>query len=111
MFPRIASTCSKSVGPMVPVQKNFQSPRDVTTAGRNDIIMVDGINGIKDIPIEGWMVVKNKRCGELMIDNHWMDNFGMSSDEFDKETGSSDGLQPKKADLSCVHALNATSFA
>ncbi|GJZ81328.1 hypothetical protein Tco_0646322 [Tanacetum coccineum] len=32
--------------------------------------------------------------------------FGMSFDEFDKETGSSDGLQPKKADLSCVHALN-----
>ncbi|GJR33293.1 hypothetical protein Tco_1109525 [Tanacetum coccineum] len=32
--------------------------------------------------------------------------FGMSSDEFDKETRSSDGLQPKQADLSCVHALN-----
>ncbi|GJV22545.1 hypothetical protein Tco_1371565 [Tanacetum coccineum] len=26
--------------------------------------------------------------------------------EFDKETGSSDGLQPKQADLNCVHALN-----
>ncbi|GKF76086.1 hypothetical protein Tco_0225530, partial [Tanacetum coccineum] len=33
-------------------------------------------------------------------------SFGMSVDEFDKETGSSDGLQPKQADLSCVHALN-----
>ncbi|GJQ90371.1 hypothetical protein Tco_0001510 [Tanacetum coccineum] len=33
-------------------------------------------------------------------------SFGMSSDEFDKDTGSSDGLQPKQADLSCVHALN-----
>ncbi|GJU96179.1 hypothetical protein Tco_1320935 [Tanacetum coccineum] len=32
--------------------------------------------------------------------------FGMSFDEFDKETGSSDGLQPKQADLSYVHALN-----
>ncbi|GJR71845.1 hypothetical protein Tco_0084210 [Tanacetum coccineum] len=32
--------------------------------------------------------------------------FGMSSDEFDKETGSFDGFQPKQADLSCVHALN-----
>ncbi|GKE42608.1 hypothetical protein Tco_1469892 [Tanacetum coccineum] len=32
--------------------------------------------------------------------------FGMSFDEFDKETGSSDGLQPKQADLSCFHALN-----
>nr|GEY38021.1 retrovirus-related Pol polyprotein from transposon TNT 1-94 [Tanacetum cinerariifolium] len=28
--------------------------------------------------------------------------FGMSADEFDKETGSSDGLQPKQADLSCI---------
>ncbi|GKE83534.1 hypothetical protein Tco_1557276 [Tanacetum coccineum] len=33
-------------------------------------------------------------------------SFGMNFDEFDKETGSSDGLQPKQADLSCVHALN-----
>nr|GEV52633.1 hypothetical protein [Tanacetum cinerariifolium] len=33
-------------------------------------------------------------------------SFGMCFDEFDKETGSSDGLQPKQADLSCVHALN-----
>ncbi|GKA11120.1 hypothetical protein Tco_0690553 [Tanacetum coccineum] len=33
-------------------------------------------------------------------------SFCMSSDEFDKETGSFDGLQPKQADLSCVHALN-----
>ncbi|GJY49001.1 hypothetical protein Tco_0438957 [Tanacetum coccineum] len=31
---------------------------------------------------------------------------GMSFDEFDKETRSSDGLQPKQADLSYVQALN-----
>ncbi|GKC20544.1 hypothetical protein Tco_1022694 [Tanacetum coccineum] len=35
-----------------------------------------------------------------------IESFGMSSDEFDKETRLSDGLQPKQADLSCVHALN-----
>nr|GEZ03029.1 hypothetical protein [Tanacetum cinerariifolium] len=35
-----------------------------------------------------------------------IDSFGMSTDELDKETGSSAGLQPKQADLSCVHALN-----
>ncbi|GKB24765.1 hypothetical protein Tco_0864166 [Tanacetum coccineum] len=35
-----------------------------------------------------------------------IESFGMSADEFDKETGSSDGMQPKQADLSCVHALN-----
>ncbi|GJU79533.1 hypothetical protein Tco_1281898 [Tanacetum coccineum] len=88
------------------------------------------------------MMVENKCCGEMMIDNHWMDkllkevlkidclcivetdkvihtvktdivklvvdieSFGMNFDEFDKETGSSDGLQPKQADLSCIHALN-----
>nr|GEV20760.1 hypothetical protein [Tanacetum cinerariifolium] len=33
-------------------------------------------------------------------------SLGMSSDEFDKDIGSSDGLQPKQADLSYVHALN-----
>ncbi|GJT56381.1 hypothetical protein Tco_0991435 [Tanacetum coccineum] len=32
--------------------------------------------------------------------------FGKSFDEFDKGTRSSDGLQPKQADLSYVHALN-----
>ncbi|GKD61708.1 hypothetical protein Tco_1299217 [Tanacetum coccineum] len=35
-----------------------------------------------------------------------IESFYMSFDEFDKDTGSSDGLQPKQADLSCVHALN-----
>ncbi|GJS12516.1 hypothetical protein Tco_0406988 [Tanacetum coccineum] len=28
-----------------------------------------------------------------------IESFGMSADEFDKETGSSDGLQPKQVDL------------
>ncbi|GKA36717.1 hypothetical protein Tco_0723282, partial [Tanacetum coccineum] len=32
--------------------------------------------------------------------------FGTSFDDFDKETESSDGLQPMQVDLSCVHALN-----
>ncbi|GKG16420.1 hypothetical protein Tco_0358743 [Tanacetum coccineum] len=32
--------------------------------------------------------------------------FLQETDKFDKETGSSDGMQPKQADLSCVHALN-----
>ncbi|GJV01303.1 hypothetical protein Tco_1334872 [Tanacetum coccineum] len=35
-----------------------------------------------------------------------IESFGMSSDESDKETESFDGLQPKQADLCCVHALN-----
>ncbi|GKD79278.1 hypothetical protein Tco_1341899, partial [Tanacetum coccineum] len=36
--------------------------------------------------------------------------FGLNFDEFDKETGSSDELQPKQADLNCVHALNEPHF-
>nr|GEV32628.1 retrovirus-related Pol polyprotein from transposon TNT 1-94 [Tanacetum cinerariifolium] len=35
-----------------------------------------------------------------------IESFDMSSDEFDKETGSPDGLQPKQVDLSYVHALS-----
>ncbi|GKD93648.1 hypothetical protein Tco_1373485 [Tanacetum coccineum] len=35
-----------------------------------------------------------------------IEGFGISSDEFDKETVSSDRLQPKQADLKCIHALN-----
>ncbi|GJY82094.1 hypothetical protein Tco_0494845 [Tanacetum coccineum] len=40
---------------------------------------------------------------KLMVE---IECFSMSFDESDKETGSSDGLQRKQADLSCVHALN-----
>nr|GEY94312.1 hypothetical protein [Tanacetum cinerariifolium] len=35
-----------------------------------------------------------------------IESSGISVDELDKETGSSDGLQPKQADLSYVHVLN-----
>ncbi|GJR05898.1 auxilin-like protein [Tanacetum coccineum] len=34
--------------------------------------------------------------------SHFLESFGMSSDEFDKETVSSDGLQPKQADLATL---------
>nr|GEW97673.1 hypothetical protein [Tanacetum cinerariifolium] len=35
---------------------------------------------------------------------------GMNDDEFDKETGSSDGLQQEQVDLNYVHALNEPHF-
>ncbi|GJV81807.1 hypothetical protein Tco_1517677 [Tanacetum coccineum] len=35
-----------------------------------------------------------------------IESFDMNSEEFDKEIGSSNGLQPKQVDLSYVHALN-----
>nr|GEW45214.1 ATP-dependent DNA helicase PIF7-like [Tanacetum cinerariifolium] len=40
---------------------------------------------------------------KLMVE---IESFRMSSDKFDEETGSPNGLQPKQADLSYVHALN-----
>ncbi|GJT30971.1 hypothetical protein Tco_0911246, partial [Tanacetum coccineum] len=40
---------------------------------------------------------------KLMVE---IKSFGMSSNEFNKETGLSDGLQPKQPDLNCIHALN-----
>nr|GEW29871.1 hypothetical protein [Tanacetum cinerariifolium] len=40
---------------------------------------------------------------KLVVD---IKSFGMCSDKFDEETGSSDGLQPKQADRCYVHALN-----
>nr|GEY57996.1 hypothetical protein [Tanacetum cinerariifolium] len=40
---------------------------------------------------------------ELVVE---IESFGMSSDKFVEETGLSDELQPKQADLSYVHALN-----
>ncbi|GJY42908.1 hypothetical protein Tco_0431121 [Tanacetum coccineum] len=39
-----------------------------------------------------------------------IESFGMSADELDKETGSSDGLKSKQVDLSYVHALNEPHF-
>nr|GFA55321.1 probable manganese-transporting ATPase PDR2 [Tanacetum cinerariifolium] len=40
---------------------------------------------------------------KLVVD---IESFGKSFDEFDKETGSFGGLQPKQADLNFVYALN-----
>ncbi|GKB55259.1 hypothetical protein Tco_0906012 [Tanacetum coccineum] len=40
---------------------------------------------------------------KLMVE---IECFGISFDDFDKETGSSVGLQLKQADQNCVHALN-----
>ncbi|GKE20262.1 hypothetical protein Tco_1431774 [Tanacetum coccineum] len=58
-----------------------------------------------------WFIVETGKVihtVETDIVKHVVDNesCGKSSDEIDKETGSSDGLQPKQADLSCVHAVN-----
>nr|GFC08619.1 hypothetical protein [Tanacetum cinerariifolium] len=40
---------------------------------------------------------------KLMVE---IESYGMRVNELDKKTWSSDGLQPKQEDLSCIHALN-----
>ncbi|GJV56116.1 hypothetical protein Tco_1457121 [Tanacetum coccineum] len=64
-----------------------------------------GLNIMEHIPIE---IMKEPTTVEtdmvkLMVE---IECFGKEFDEFDKETGSSDGLQPKQTGLSCIHALN-----
>ncbi|GKC28442.1 hypothetical protein Tco_1035736 [Tanacetum coccineum] len=88
--------------------------QDVTTTDRNDIIWLMSSMGSSPCLNTG-IVRPESSWGNSETGKFWKDivklvveikSFGMSSDEFDKETGSSDGLQPKQADLSCVHALN-----
>ncbi|GJT24814.1 retrovirus-related pol polyprotein from transposon TNT 1-94 [Tanacetum coccineum] len=62
--------------------------------------MIDGLSIVKTDKV---IHTVETDIVKLMIE---IKSFGMSSDEFDKETGSSNGLQPKQADLSCIHALN-----
>ncbi|GKE16114.1 hypothetical protein Tco_1423691, partial [Tanacetum coccineum] len=81
--------------------------RDVTTADRNDIMWLMASMGSSPYLNTG---TTNKVIHTMETDKVKqvveIESFGMSSEEFDKETRSSDGLQPKQADLSCVHALN-----
>ncbi|GJT28465.1 hypothetical protein Tco_0908740 [Tanacetum coccineum] len=70
----------------------------------------------EDIPIEVLMI-DELSIVEIDKVNHTVETnmmklvveiecFGVNFDEFDKETGSFDELQPKQADMNCVHALN-----
>ncbi|GJV96943.1 hypothetical protein Tco_1548520 [Tanacetum coccineum] len=61
---------------------------------------MDGCGELNVVVIQLWRLSYRKLVVELRS------VFVMSFDEFDKETRSFDGLQPKQADLSCVHALN-----
>ncbi|GKC94988.1 hypothetical protein Tco_1160430, partial [Tanacetum coccineum] len=102
---------------------------DVTTTDRNDIIWLmasmgslpclntrtirpeSGWGNLEVLMIDYLSIVETKKVihtietniVKLLVE---IESFDMSSDEFDKETWSSDGLQPNQADLSCVHALN-----
>ncbi|GJY39069.1 hypothetical protein Tco_0425433, partial [Tanacetum coccineum] len=102
LLPSISSTCS------------WSGERDVTTTDRNDIIWLMASMGsspclntgtVRPNIVETDKVIHTVETDivKLVVE---IESFGMSFDEFDKETGSSDGLQPKQADLNCVHALN-----
>nr|GEZ83228.1 hypothetical protein [Tanacetum cinerariifolium] len=99
--------------------------RDMTTGDMNDIIWLMASMGSSpclntgtvrpELVREILVVVVSIVETDKVIHNVEIDivklvvkikSFGMNSDEFDKETGSSDRLQPKQADLSCVHAFN-----
>ncbi|GJZ50332.1 hypothetical protein Tco_0604522 [Tanacetum coccineum] len=79
---------------------NTGTVRHKSSGGNLEVLMIECLSIVetnKVIHIVEIDIVK------LVVE---IESFGMSADEFDKETGSSDGLQPKQADLSCVHALN-----
>nr|GEU87756.1 retrovirus-related Pol polyprotein from transposon TNT 1-94 [Tanacetum cinerariifolium] len=81
VVPGIASTCSWSVG-------------------HSEVLIMDWLSIVEINKVIHTVEID---IAKLMVE---IKSFGMSSDEFDKETGSSDGLQLNQADLSCVHALN-----
>nr|GFB09682.1 hypothetical protein [Tanacetum cinerariifolium] len=78
--------------------------RDVTTTDMNDIIWLMASMGLSPRlnirtvrPESSW-----GNLVKLMVE---IKSFGMSSDDFDKDTVSFDELQLMQADLSCVQAL------
>ncbi|GKE26995.1 hypothetical protein Tco_1442379 [Tanacetum coccineum] len=66
------------------------------------------------IPIVGWMVGENKRCGEWRIavktdmvkHDVEVESLGKCVDEIDKRTELISEMQLKQEDRSCVHASN-----
>ncbi|GJX57456.1 hypothetical protein Tco_0287353 [Tanacetum coccineum] len=79
---------------------NTGTVRPKSSRGNSDVLMIDCLSIVETDKV---IHTVETDIVKLMVE---IESFGMSSDEFDKDTGSSDGLQPKKADLSCVHALN-----
>nr|GEZ32560.1 hypothetical protein [Tanacetum cinerariifolium] len=86
------------------ISRTYTPAASGSNSGKQKTVIYDNCKG------EGHM---SKQCTKpkRIRDDSWFKDkvllsFGMSFDEFDKETVSSDGLQPKHADLSCFHALN-----
>ncbi|GJX82922.1 hypothetical protein Tco_0332403 [Tanacetum coccineum] len=83
--------------------------------GCNPLALVDSFTPIEDnievLMIDELSIVETDKVIHTMETDMVklvveIECFGKSFDEFDKGIRSSDGLQPKQADLSCVHALN-----
>nr|GFA08860.1 hypothetical protein [Tanacetum cinerariifolium] len=70
------------------------------TSLSNKVLMIDCLSIVETDKVNHNMEID---IVKLMVE---IESFGMSADELDKETGPSDGLQPKHTDLSCIHALN-----
>ncbi|GKF04421.1 hypothetical protein Tco_0035089 [Tanacetum coccineum] len=77
---------------------NTGTVRPESSWGNSEVLMIDCLSIDETDKVIHTM---DTDIVKLMVE---IESFGMSSDEFDK--GSSDGLQPKQAELSCVHALN-----
>nr|GEY13648.1 hypothetical protein [Tanacetum cinerariifolium] len=67
---------------------------------RHHVLMIDYVSIVETDKV---IHIAKSTMLKLMVE---IKSFGMSADELDKETGSSDGLQPKQVDMSCVYALN-----
>ncbi|GKE41166.1 hypothetical protein Tco_1464571 [Tanacetum coccineum] len=79
---------------------NTGTIRHESSWGNSEALMIDCLSIVETDKVNH---VVETDIVKLMVE---IESFGISSDEFDKEIGSSDGLQPKQAYLSCVHALN-----
>ncbi|GKA20016.1 hypothetical protein Tco_0699931 [Tanacetum coccineum] len=79
---------------------NTGTVRPESSWGNSEVLMVDWLSIVETDKVIHTVEID---IVKLVVE---IKSFSMSSDEFDKETGSSDGLQPKQVDLSCIHALN-----
>nr|GEY04330.1 hypothetical protein [Tanacetum cinerariifolium] len=80
--------------------------RSSRLVGEIQLVMVVEVSMMDWLSIvETDMVIYTLETGivKLVVE---IESFGMSSDDFDKETVSFDKLQLKQADMSCVHALS-----
>ncbi|GJT67345.1 hypothetical protein Tco_1018825 [Tanacetum coccineum] len=78
---------------------NTRTVRPKSSEGNLEVLMIDFLSIVE---IDKVIHIMEIDIVKLVVE---IESFGISANEFDKEIGSSDGLQPKQADLSYVHAL------